>query len=402
MDDFDCVLVGGGLQSALIALALLQRPSGRAPRIAIVERDDVLGGNHTWSFHDTDVPLEARALVEPLVVARWPEWDVAFPGLRRTFHAGYASISSPRLHEVVARALEASGGALLTSSEAISVSESDVAILPASRPHRTVESRTVRGRMVVDARGPTRMSVACGYQKFVGLELELARPTERARPTLMDATLPQTDGFRFVYTLPLSPTRVLVEDTFFSDTSSLDQRASHEVLLDYAARMRLDVAGIARCERGVLPLPLVEPDVLTVRASGPLVAGYRGGFFHPTTGYSFPVALRVALHLAQNIDAPFGRAWERLLAAHAKQARFATLLNRLLFVATPPHHRRDVMARFHRLPQPTIARFYALETTFTDRARILCGRPPRGVSIGAALAQLVTAPAANGREAVPS
>jgi lycopene beta-cyclase len=35
-----------------------------------------------------------------------------------------------------------------------------------------------------------------------------------------------------------------------------------------------------------------------------------------------------------------------------------------------------VFARFYRLPEPLIERFYAGRSTFGDRARILCGRPP--------------------------
>ena len=41
----------------------------------------------------------------------------------------------------------------------------------------------------------------------------------------MDATVPQRDGFRFVYTLPFAPDRVLIEDTYYSDGLDLDPAA---------------------------------------------------------------------------------------------------------------------------------------------------------------------------------
>ena len=44
-----------------------------------------------------------------------------------------------------------------------------------------------------------------------------------------------------------------------------------------------------------------------------------------------------------------------------------------------------MLARFYRLPEAVIRRFYALELTAMDRARILVGRPPRGMSLRAAL-----------------
>jgi lycopene beta-cyclase len=60
-------------------------------------------------------------------------------------------------------------------------------------------------------------------------------------------------------------------------------------------------------------------------------------------------------------------------------------LNRLFFRAVTPAERWRILSRFYRLPRQTIERFYALETTPGDRARLLCGRPPRGLSLKAAL-----------------
>jgi len=62
------------------------------------------------------------------------------------------------------------------------------------------------------------------------------------------------------------------------------------------------------------------------------------------------------------------------------QRRFGCLLNRLLFEAMPAAERWTALERFYRMPEPTIARFYASRSTLWDRARMLLGRPPRGVS----------------------
>jgi lycopene beta-cyclase len=206
----------------------------------------------------------------------------------------------------------------------------------------------------------------------------------------MDATIPQTDGLRFFYTLPLSPTRVLVEDTYFSDSQELDAAKIRAGVLEYAQTLGLEVLECTREEQGCLPLPLAfdfSPGI-----ESPLRAGYAGGFFHPTTGYSFLLSLRLALCVARHFpDLSSSGALRDLCSRHARQLRFALLLNRLLFRATPPEHRRDVMERFHRLPSATIERFYALETSALDRARILLGRPPRGVSVRAALAEVLSA-----------
>ena len=70
MDRFDVILVGGGLQNGLIALAVLHhRPE---TRLALVERANRLGGNHTWCFFESDVPGGATAWIDTLIVHQWP------------------------------------------------------------------------------------------------------------------------------------------------------------------------------------------------------------------------------------------------------------------------------------------------------------------------------------------
>lgn len=369
------LLVGGGLQNSLIALALLERRP--EARLCLVEREERLGGNHTWCFHAGDVPAEAAALIEPLVVRRWPAHDVLFPGRRRRLESAYAALTSERLHQVVmARVTQAPNARVLRGNvRAVS-----------ARQVELDDGRQLSATLVVDARGPERgAQVAAGYQKFIGLELELEDASAPELPVLMDATVPQLDGFRFVYVLPFAPARVLVEDTYYSTRPELDGAALRERALEYAAAHGLRVRSVLREERGVLPIPIaLDRDH---SGAGLIVAGYAGGLFHPTTGYSLPVALRFALFLAQRpASEAHGEAYRRWRLQHERQAQFCLLLNRLLFGAFAPEQRYHVLERFYGLPDGTIRRFYALDTHAGDRARILCGRPPRGFSLRRMLA----------------
>jgi lycopene beta-cyclase len=81
----------------------------------------------------------------------------------------------------------------------------------------------------------------------------------------------------------------------------------------------------------------------------------------------------------------FGTALADFARRQRRQSRFAQRLNRLLFHWYLPTHRQDVFERFYRLPDRTICRFYALQTTAGDRMRILVGKPPRGLSLRARL-----------------
>jgi lycopene beta-cyclase len=372
---FELVLVGGGLQNGLISLASLDRDPAR--RIAVIEAGDTLGGNHTWSLHAGDVPVAARPFIDELLVARFDSYDVRFPGFSRTVAAPYSVISSGRFAEVVeARLRRAPGCELLLGTVATSVEAKGVELR---------DGRVLRGDVVVDSRGPgsVRAGEGAGYQKFLGRELRTRAPHGLSRPVLMDATVPQLDGFRFFYVLPLAPDRLLVEDTSFSRSPVLDIETVRAAIDAYAAGWGPFVECV-REESGVLPMPWANGHEID-RAS-PLRAGYAGGFFHPATGYSLPVALRLAMHVATHTsDDMFEAEFTELVQRHKRQARYARELNRLLFHCFAPEEMWNVFARFYTLPEATLARFYSLSLTRWDQARILLGRPPRGFSLSHAL-----------------
>ena len=108
-------------------------------------------------------------------------------------------------------------------------------------------------------------------------------------------------------------------------------------------------------------------------------AGARAALFHPTTGYSLPDAVRLAIAIA---DAPdlSGAALHDLTYDHAKAAwddrRFYRMLDAMLFRAADPDARYRVLERFYRLRPGLIGRFYAARSTLADKLRVLTGRPP--------------------------
>ncbi len=375
--EFDTIIVGGGLQSALLVLALdAQQPQAR---IALVEKASTLGGNHIWCFHAGDLSASARSWVEPLVIHRWPGYRVHFPGLQRRIDREYRAITSARLHEVVAGTLQRRPESRLVLGIGARHVEAHAVDLD--------DGGRLTARLVVDARGPQVESGSRrseGYQKFLGLEVELSEPHGMDLPILMDATVSQEAGFRFLYTLPLSPRRLLVEDTYFSDTPDLQRDALRANLLEHLATSGCDVQAVLREEDGTLPMPW-RGQMPRVNGS-PLRAGYRGGFFHPGTGYSFPIGLRLAEQLAAApLEAPFGPGIQALVRAYRCQAAFCHLLNYMLFCCFPPNQRWHVFQRFYALPLTTIERFYSLRLEPLDMGRLLCGRPPRGMSLRYAL-----------------
>lgn len=372
----DVVLVGGGLANGLIALRL--RTLRPELTVVMLERDERLGGQHTWSHFAADVSPAIAAWLDPLIVHRWDGYDVRFPGHMRSLTTRYASITSDRLHDVVAAAV----GAGVLCGQAMRAIGADRVDYGAGD--------SIQAPCVIDGRGPAPSPhLALGWQKFLGQELELTRPHDLVRPIIMDATVDQLDGYRFLYTLPLSPTRLLVEDTRYSDGEALDRVALAADIAAYAAARGWTVQAVVREEVGVLPIALAGDIDAHWREATTAQVGLRAALFHPVTGYSLPDAARLADEIAAlpvlttaNVRARVEARSKQLWAERA----YYRLLNRMLFRAAAPGRRYVVLERFYRLGQGLIERFYGGRSTLADKARILIGKPPAPIT--AALAVL--------------
>ncbi|HEX7760631.1 MAG TPA: lycopene beta-cyclase CrtY [Caulobacteraceae bacterium] len=368
----DVVLAGGGLANSLIALRLKALRPGL--RVIMLERDAVIGGQHTWSHFATDVSSEIGAWLKPLFVAEWPGYDVRFPAHVRQVSTPYRAISSQRLHQLVAPLL---GEDAWLGADIVEVTPGSV---------RLANGRTVTAPLVIDGRGPRRSAaLALGWQKFLGREVRLSRPHGLTRPIIMDATVPQLDGYRFVYTLPLAADRLMIEDTRYSDGPALDHDALGREIDAYAAANGWAIAQVEREEDGILPIALAgDIDAYWAGATpGVPEVGLRSALFQPTTGYSLPDAARMAEAIAAAPDltsVAIRSLTESASKAAWKRRDYYRLLNRMMFRACEPNQRYRVLERFYRLPQPLMERFYAGDVTLGDKIRILTGKPPVPIS----------------------
>jgi lycopene beta-cyclase len=366
---YDLALLGAGLHNSLIGLALHRAQPGL--RLLFLEAAPGAPSGRGWSCHAGELGGALPDWLEPALAARWPNFELRFPGWQRRLGGEYLSLESQRLQ----RLLEANRCDQFELVHGATVQR------VAGERIELADGRTFSAQRIIDGRGAEpSLAQTAGFQKFLGQVLHCARPHGLSRPLLMDATVPQLDGYRFVYVLPLSHERLLVEDTYFADSPQLDAERLRGRIAEYVQSQGWSIEAVEREERGVLPMPWRR----LPSAFGPagLRSGYRGGWFHPTTGYSLGLGIRLAQRLAaQPALLEDSRALARWADAQRRGARFALLLNELQFRWYPPQCRRSIYERFFALPDDLIERFFALRSTRRDRWRILCGRPPRGLSL---------------------
>jgi len=382
----DVAIVGGGLAGGLMALALHRaRPNFR---IALIEAGETIGGNHRWSWFNSDLDDAGQALLEPFRKTEWKTgYDVRFPKLHRTLATGYTSMASPDFHEGLTRLLPEK--ALYLGKRASVIDASGVTL---------TDGTHLDARMVVDCRSfqPSK-HLRGGWQVFMGRHMKLEKAHGIERPVIMDGDVDQVapygngGAYRFVYVLPLGAHDVFVEDTYYADEAKLDRAALSGRIDQYCHQNGWQNGTPMDHETGLLPV-LTGGDFSAyqdeVRTPGVVVAGARAGFVHPLTSYTIPIAVENALVFAEEADlsAPQMVAlFEARARRHWNRTGYYRLLARFLFFAADPDRRVDIFQRFYGLSQGLIERFYAARSPIRDRVRVLWGKPPVSVprAIGA-------------------
>jgi len=365
----DIAIVGGGLAGGLIALALRRARPELAVRL--FEAGPALGGNHRWSWFASDLSSEGEALMSAFPAAQWDAgYDVMFPGYARHLATPYRSLASADFAALLAR--ELAPGTILTGRAATSLDAEGVTLAGGER---------IAARAVIDCRGfaPTP-HLSGGWQVFVGRHLRTGAPHGIERATIMDATVEQAGGYRFVYALPLTAAELFVEDTYYQDGPVLDRGALSRRIDAYCQDRGWRGETLGE-EAGVLPVVTGGDHARWQderRIPGVARAGAHAGFFHPLTGYTLPFAVETAVAVACAADLPGGELAAMLDAralAHWKRTAFYRRLGAMLFAARAEQRRR-VFERFYRLDAGLIERFYAARSTRGDCLRVLCGKPP--------------------------
>ncbi|MEL7198412.1 MAG: lycopene beta-cyclase CrtY [Pseudomonadota bacterium] len=376
----DVAIVGGGLAGGLLALALHQK----APdcRFVVLDAGEALGGNHRWSWFTSDLDDAATDLLSAFPLNAWDDgYEIHFPRYGRELPTGYRSMASEDFHKVLMATL--SEGSVRLGTRAQTLDASGVTLDDGSR---------LDAARVIDCRTFTSSeNLAGGWQVFLGQHIRTDKPHGLTRPVIMDATVDQVApygngaAYRFVYVLPLAEDEVFIEDTYYADHPKMDRDQLWSRTQSYAHAKGLDGEVIGH-ETGILPVVSggnFDAVLDELRIPGVAIGGSRGGFSHPLTSYTLPFAADNALAIADLIArAPattgeqLARFCETRARAHWQNMAFYRMLVRMLFEAADPAQRVVVLQRFYGLSGPLVERFYAGDSSFKDKARILTGKPP--------------------------
>lgn len=349
----DILIAGGGLSALMLAYYLKKI----APdfRVKILEKRLCYSQDKHWSFWlDKREAFDFRSLISH----RYPQWSAKSTiNNNKVCYSKHFEYCIIRSEDFYAHMMAQLGECVDFDAECLRVAADNI----------QTSVRTYHAPMVMNAM-PPESSTPLLYQQFYGWVIETQDPVfDMQSATLMDFSIAQPQGAcGFMYVLPLSSQRALVEPTAFTKDSVTADWFS-QAMEYYLAKENITQHRIVEEEQGCLPLFL--PPFLPAAGDG-FPIGARAGWIRPSTGYAFLNTLRCAKTLAQYISNHHALP-KHPLPAFSKTARWMDAVF-LAVMRQSPEIMPDVFVRwFESVPCDQLVRFLQDQGRVSDALAII-------------------------------
>ncbi|MGI8669941.1 MAG: lycopene cyclase family protein [Aridibacter sp.] len=275
---FDHIIAGGGMAGLSLAF-YLNESSLKDKKVLIIDRDAKNTNDHTWCFWE-----KGNSAFEEIVFRRWNKFwfhgTNNFNELLELNDYQYKMIRAIDFYNFIIPKLEANPNFTFLQADILEVENNSV---KTNRGEFTAKDFIFDSFTRKKYDNPKYHNL---WQHFLGWEIETDENIFKTdEPTLFDFRVVQKNECRFVYILPVSSKKALIEFTIFSD--NLIEKEEYEANLQkYISEiLKVENYRINETEHGIIPMsdePHEEfPGAKIIRI------GTSGGYVKPSTGYSF-------------------------------------------------------------------------------------------------------------------
>ena len=385
---YDLVFLGGGCATLSLLTRLIESGACIDKRFLIIDPSDKKSNDRTWCFWE-----KGSGYFEKLVHHEWGELDFKQSGFSDSLDMGgyqYKMVRGIDFYEYCLHVLHTSGQVEFLKDEITDwrVEKTDShGEITAARDQKLIFSGGKTGRGEVKASvifnsippdlGKKQPGVVNLLQHFKGVVVECDQFNfDPNRATLMDFRVSQAEGATFIYVLPLSKNRALVEYTLFTaDLLSADQY--NQGIAEYIGEF-LGVTNykIIEEEFGIIPMTTQR---FHWYANGAFNIGTAGGQTKGSSGYTFQFIQKRSAQLAALLQnsSDWSKLTSTLLKVSGDAERFHFYDRVLLHVLASNYCPGDQVfaTLFEKNPAHRVFQFLDNETNLLQELKIISSLP---------------------------
>ena len=276
MERFDYIICGGGASGLLLSNALLSDKHFNDKKILIIEKDSKTDNDKTFGFWN-----DKESVLDNIVFKEWEYAEFRDSNSRNSFLLSpykYKMIKSNEFYLYIGDKIsKASNFTYLNTT----VNEIDQVNNKVKTNDGEFSSSIIFSSIYNEV---SFKKYPLLKQHFIGWTIETKNESfDDNKITFMDFSVDQKDEIRFMYILPFSKNKALIEYTLFSSDIISDDEYEKEIKAYLKKRNILNYS-IVEKEKGMIPMtcyPFFENNTDTY-----FQIGTAGGWSKPSTGYT--------------------------------------------------------------------------------------------------------------------
>jgi lycopene beta-cyclase len=278
---YDYIITGGGCAGLSLVMRMLKSDALKNKRILLVEQEAKKSNDRTWCYWE-----KGEGSFEDIVFKKWDHaWFHAdeYSSLKTLAPYQYKMIRGIDFYNHCYDAIKIDDRVNVVNEKVVSIENGATGVVVQT------EFGQYHGKYVFNSilfQQPEKQANRIYLlQHFKGWIIETEQPVFKpAEATLMDFRVDQTHGTAFVYVMPFSKTKALVEYTLF--TPSLLDDGEYDNTLKQYVENQLSIKNYTVLEKEFGVIPMTDHK-FPEREGNIIYLGTAGGKTKPSSGYTY-------------------------------------------------------------------------------------------------------------------
>ena len=279
--EYDIVIGGGGAAGLSLAYRLADSAFSYL-KILVIEPDSKQGNDHTWCSW-----LEGIHIFDECATTFYSNIIFKSKFLTKQYPIQpyrYRLISADKFYNYVLDKISNCDHIVVQQGKVAKYQEKEGGVEVTLEDQKTYFGKQFFKCYIDEL--PSTKDVLYVDQHFKGWWIETQEPTFQADTcTLMDFTIDQAGEVRFMYVLPISEKKALVEVAIFSN--NLLSQEAYDLILQQYVEHHLNLKGYQITEKEFGVIPMTDYDFKKFNTQKVIAIGSAGGAIKPSTGYAF-------------------------------------------------------------------------------------------------------------------